>query len=311
LGQQETTPKLDAPEYDETCLLCPGNVRVSGQINQSYPSTFVFENDFPAVYLQHGPENRPINTSSDLIRTESVQGICRVMCFSPRHNATLSDLSNQEVRSVIDAWSSQFVELSSIESINHIMIFENKGEMMGCSNPHPHCQIWATGHIPEAPLKAYSNQKKYFERFGRALLSDYVNWELSQNSRIVKENSGWIAVVPFWASWPFEVMIIPKRAVSLISELTENEKNQWAQIIGDLSRIYDKLFSVSFPYSMGLYQPPCKLIRESHGFVLHQIFMPPLLRSATVKKFMVGYELCAEPQRDISPELAADRLRTV
>jgi UDPglucose--hexose-1-phosphate uridylyltransferase len=243
-----------------------------------------------------------------LIRSESAKGICRVLCFSPRHDLTLTDMEIPEIKQVLEAWRGEYETLGNDESISHVMIFENKGEMMGTSNPHPHCQIWATSDIPTIPLQELKAQNQYYAAHSRPLLMDYLTWELEQRERIVTENSHWVALVPYWAAWPFEVMVLPRRDAGSIPDLSQDEIYSWAQLLKDLLGRYDNLFGVSFPYSMGIFQRPTKHER-SPGFVMHQTFMPPLLRSARVRKFMVGFELCAEAQRDLTPELAATSLR--
>lgn len=307
-GAIEEVAREKLPEYDPECYLCPGNRRASGEINPEYKDVHAFNNDFSALMA---PEQGDIQSLEDLngvIRSKGERGICRVICFAPRHNLTLPELDLPSLRRVVDLWVEQHKNLSSKPYINHVLIFENKGEMMGCSNPHPHGQIWATESIPNIPAKSLASQESYFARYGTRLLSDYLERELRQEERIVAKNENWVVLVPFWAVWPFETILIPRRPVGAIGELTEDEKDAWAAILKNITARYDNLFKTSFPYSMAIYQNPTDG-QEWAGHHLHQVFLPPLLRSATVRKFMVGFELCAEPQRDITAEEAAGRLR--
>lgn len=296
------------PAYDPGCYLCPGNTRAGGLLNPQYKETYVFSNDFAA--LSAPDEADGYSALSGIVRAENTSGACRVLCFSPRHDLSLAEFTPEQIGSVINLWESEYQELSALDHINHIMIFENKGTVMGCSNPHPHGQIWATNGIPNVCLQSLRSQEEHFRNHRSHLLTEYAGWESAEQTRTVCESKHWIAVVPFWAVWPFETLVIPKRPVSKIAELTSEEKRSWAAVMSEVLIRYDNLFETSFPYSMGVYQEPVDG-KDHPGFCLHQVFLPALLRSASVKKFMVGFELCAEPQRDITAEQAAERLRSL
>lgn len=302
-GQVEKTPGEDRPEYDPKCYLCPGNERAGGKNNPKYSDTFIFTNDFSAL-LSDTPKGE---IADGLFKAESENGICKVVCFSPRHDLTIPEMDEASIRKVIDLWVEQFEELGGMDNINYVQIFENKGSIMGCSNPHPHGQIWSSYSIPVEPSKEAENQKAYYDNNNSSLLGDYLKVELRKNERILIENDHFVALVPFWAVWPFESMIISKRHVQNISQLTNEEKNAFANVYKRLTVMYDNLFEVSFPYSAGIHQSPTDN-QEHPEWHLHMHFYPPLLRSATVKKFMVGYEMLGTPQRDITPEQSARRL---
>ncbi|QNF32471.1 UDP-glucose--hexose-1-phosphate uridylyltransferase [Adhaeribacter swui] len=306
-GQQEEVEKETRPAYDPKCYLCPGNERAGGEKNPPYTETFVFNNDFGALQ-----ENTPTGSfeKSGLLKAESERGICKVICFSPRHDLTLPDMAVADIRKVVDLWQNEYEELGKLDFINYVQIFENKGIIMGCSNPHPHGQIWAQSSIPVEPAKELVQQQNYYSANNRSLLHDYLAIELEEKKRIVVENEHFVALVPFWAVWPFETMIVSKRHFGNLSEMTEAEKDAYADSIKKLTTVYDKVFNVSFPYSAGIHQTPTDG-QEHPGWHFHMHFYPPLLRSATVKKFMVGYEMLGNPQRDITPETAADRLRSL
>ena len=309
-GQVEPPPVEELPAYDPTCYLCPGNERAGGVVNPAYEGVFVFENDFAAL-LSDSPEGTwevGAPDSPPLLRAEGVSGTCRVICFSPRHDLTLARMGQAEVRAVIDTWAAQWQELAANPKINYVQIFENRGAMMGASNPHPHGQLWATSAVPLIPARETRAQATYFAKTGRTLLSDYLTLELEANERIVCANEHVVALVPFWAVWPFETIVINRRPVASLAALDSAEREGWAALIRELGGRYDRLFQVSFPYSMGLHQQPCDeaVYPEWH---LHAHYYPPLLRSATIRKFMVGFELLGEAQRDITPEQAAQRLR--
>lgn len=303
-GQVEKVPPQQRPAYDPKCYLCPGNSRAGGFQNPDYKSTFVFENDFAAL-LPGTPAGS--YEAGGLLRAESQSGVCRVVCFSPRHDLTIAEMEAADIRHVVDTWADQFSELIARPGIGYVQIFENRGEMMGCSNPHPHCQIWAPSTVPNEPAKEHAAQHAYFDAHGRTLLSDYVELELKLNERIVAANETFLAVVPFWAVWPFEVMVVSRRPVTGIDQLTGAERDGLADVMRSVTTRYDNLFEVSFPYTMGLHQRPSG--GEYPFWHFHAHYYPPLLRSATVRKFMVGYEMLATPQRDITPESAAQRLR--
>jgi UDPglucose--hexose-1-phosphate uridylyltransferase len=295
------------PRYDPTCYLCPGNVRAGGVHNPPYTSTFVFENDFAALKSQT-PRDRIDLENRGLVVAEGEPGVCRVICFSPRHDLTLATMSPEEIEPVVHTWVGQFRELGAIETINHVQIFENRGAMMGASNPHPHCQIWATYSIPEAPEKELVAQRAYFNSHGKCLLCDYIALEQTQSLRMVCENEGFVALVPFWAVWPFELLVCSRRHIGSMNEFNSDDSMLLSDILHRVTSTYDKVFGVPFPYSMGFHQSPTD--GEDHSeWHFHAHFYPPLLRSATIRKFMVGFEMLGTPQRDITPEIAAERLR--
>jgi UDPglucose--hexose-1-phosphate uridylyltransferase len=294
------------PAYDPSCYLCPGNTRANGERNPPYTETFVFENDYPALLKTSEP---PASTHP-LLRAEPASGICRVICFTPRHDLTLAHMTPQAIRPVVDTWAAQVEELGARPDIGYVQVFENKGAMMGCSNPHPHCQVWATAHLPMYPAKRSAAQRAYFELHGHDLVGDYLDVELASHARIVTGNDDWVVMVPFWAVWPFETMIVPRRRVPTLPDLSSQERNSLAAALADLNARYDALFQTSFPYSMGWHGQPTD--GQAHPWWrLHATYAPPLLRSASIRKYLVGYELTAEPQRDLTAESAAERLRTV
>jgi len=307
LGQVETAAVEAQPAYDPTCYLCPGNERARGVHNPKYDSTFVFDNDFPAL-LSDTP-NSDFN-EKDLIVAQTESGICRVVCFSPRHDLTLARMTPQEIRAVIDVWADQFRDLGKRDHINYVQIFENRGAAMGASNPHPHCQIWASSSVPNEPTKEQLSMRSYKDRHDRCILCEYFLYESTHSERQVLGNEHFQVVVPFWAVWPFETLIIGKRHVADIAALSPEERDGYADVLGKLTGCYDRLFNVSFPYSMGIHQRPTD--GETHPeWHMHTHFYPPLLRSATIRKFMVGFEMMGSPQRDITAEAAAGRLREV
>lgn len=308
-GAIEALPANHQPQYNPTCYLCPGNARAGGVHNPTYKSTFVFENDFAAL-RKDAPLSRTDVGDKGLLVAEGERGICRVMCFSPRHDLTLSSMSVREIEEVIFAWIAQCQELASIDGISHVQIFENRGEMMGASNPHPHCQIWATSSIPQAPARELSSQRSYFDAGGTCLLCDYLKLEENEKSRIVCSNDCFTTVVPFWAVWPFEVLVCSRRHIRSLPQLSSTEISQLSAMLKRIVSTYDRVFDVPFPYSMGLHQSPTD--KGDHPeWHLHAHFYPPLLRSATIRKFMVGFEMLGTPQRDITPESAAERLRSL
>lgn len=302
-GKVETPPVDQRPAYDPTCYLCPGNTRAGGHQNPQYDTTFVFMNDFSAL-LPDTPLEIPISHS--LLRLEPQRGTCRVICFSSRHDLTLPEMEFEDIRRVVDLWADQIVDLG--KDYRWVQIFENKGQIMGCSNPHPHGQIWAGSALPNEPAKEKNQQQCYFKETDRVLLMDYLALEQEQKTRIVVENTHWIAVVPYWALWPFEILLMPRRHVLRLPELNDDERNALSDIMKRLLTKYDNLFQVSFPYSMGWHGAPTD-DKDYSYWQLHAHYLPPLLRSATVRKFMVGYEILAEAQRDITAEQAAERLR--
>jgi UDPglucose--hexose-1-phosphate uridylyltransferase len=306
-GQVEDTPPDSQPAYDPACYLCPGNARAGGARNPAYTSTFVFDNDFAALKPGTSTERADLQ---GLLIAEAEPGICRVVCFSPRHNLTLANMEQADVRTVVDTWAEQYAELGANPLINYVQIFENRGAMMGCSNPHPHGQIWSSHRLPNEVAKEQDSLASWRADRGTCLICDYARLEDGANSRIVDQNEGFVTVVPFWAVWPFETMVIARRHVTAIDQLTRAERDSLADILRRTTARYDRLFKVSFPYSMGLHQRPTDGAPHDEWH-LHLHFYPPLLRSATVRKFLVGYEMLATPQRDITPEAAAERLRSV
>jgi UDPglucose--hexose-1-phosphate uridylyltransferase len=306
-GKVENLAITIRPSYDEKCYLCPGNERSDGSINPNYSAPFAFTNDFSSL-LKDTPDGF-INTNG-LLQAKSEKGICRVLCFSPRHDLTLPQMEVTDIVDVINLWKSEFQDLAKNDWIKYIQIFENKGDIMGCSNPHPHGQIWAQSTIPVEPLKETQHQQLYYKENKRSILIDYLSLELEKQERIVIENEHFVALVPFWAVWPYESMIISKRQVQYTHEFTEAETLSLAEILKMLTIKYDNLFETSFPYSSGIHQASVNdgAHPEWHW---HMHFYPPLLRSATVKKFMVGYEMMANPQRDITAEQAAQKLKNL
>jgi UDPglucose--hexose-1-phosphate uridylyltransferase len=304
-GKVEKPAIEQRPEHDEKCYLCPGNERAGGHKNPDYKDVFVFQNDFSAL-VPDIPEGN--YTKGDLFRAESERGFCKVICFSPRHDLTIPEMEVENIKKVVDLWCEQYEEIGALDYIKHVQIFENKGDIMGCSNPHPHGQIWGQYSVPVEPAKEAIKQKEYFAKHGKTLLEDYVADELQSGERILVENDHFVALIPFWATWPFEAMIVCKRAVANLTQLSDEERTALADAYKKLTVMYDNLFEVSFPYSAGIHQAPTD--GEEHPeWHLHMHFYPPLLRSATVKKFMVGYEMMGNAQRDITAEQAAQRLR--
>ena len=305
LGQTETVHGDDRPAHDPDCYLCAGNTRANGVENPDYTGTYVFENDFRAL-LDDEPTG--IQPEHHLLRRADVNGTCRVICFSPRHDLTLARMEPADIAGVIDTWKRQTAELG--EKYTWVQVFENKGAVMGCSNPHPHGQVWALDAIPTIPRLEDIHQREYFENHGYRLLLNYVELETEKQERIVCANDDWVALVPYWATWPFETLLLPRFAVSRMTELTTAQAASLAIVMKELLQRYDGLFGCDFPYSMGWHGAPFNGGSVDY-WQLHAHFYPPLLRSATVKKFMVGFEMMAESQRDITPESAAGRLRAV
>ena len=307
LGQVEKTTPEYRPAYDPECYLCPGNERAGGKRNSQYDHTFVFDNDYAALL----PDTLLAQIDErGLLRAASERGICRVICFSPRHDCSLPDMPLPEIRRVVDVWAEQTRELGALDFIRYVQVFENKGAAMGASNPHPHCQVWASEHIPTDPAKELRSTSTYRDEHGTCLLCDYSSLELEQRERLVLQNEHFVALVPFWAVWPFETLVLPRRHFGALPDMTDAESDALADLIKRLTTRYDNLFEVPFPYSMGWHQSPTdgagRTAQEAH---LHAHYYPPLLRSASVRKFMVGYEMLANPQRDLTAETAAARLR--
>ncbi len=303
LGQEEISEVAALPTHDPACYLCAGNVRANGIANPDYDDVFVFDNDFAAL---NADTPAPAVSTDPLFSTEPARGISRVMCFSPDHSATLPDLSPDAALAVVNTWCDQTQELG--RDYPWVQIFENKGAMMGCSNPHPHGQIWATSFVPDEAVIEDERQRAYYAAHGRAMLLDVAEHEVTSGERVVHANAHFVAVVPFWASWPFETLLLPRFAVARMPDLGAEQRVALVAIVQELTRSYDALFGISFPYSMGWHGAPFDG-RDIAAWQLHAHFYPPLLRSATVRKFMVGYEMLAEAQRDLTPEQAAQRLR--
>ncbi|KAI9741705.1 MAG: galactose-1-phosphate uridyl transferase [Cirrosporium novae-zelandiae] len=339
-GQQEAAAKTTLPEYDPSCYLCPGNKRAQGDANPKYESTFIFVNDYSAVkeeQADYRPEAEDGSLSSLLLQAQPITGRCYVLTFSPHHNVTLADMDPKAIATVVDKWTQIYMAHLSPKSplataasaltflpgsqgldmakpnaqYRYMQIFENKGAAMGCSNPHPHGQIWTTTSLPEEPSIELNQLKKYHkERGGAHLLEDYATLEAEKKERIVYENETFLALCPWWATWPFEVMILPRKHKRALVDFAQQERLQLADVFSEITRRYDNLFETHFPYSMGLHQAPLEGTEEEiEASYFHIHFYPPLLRSATVRKFLVGYEMLGEPQRDITPEQAAARLR--
>lgn len=306
-GQEEKPNETLLPEYDKNCYLCAGNHRSDGTQNPGYKKSYVFDNDFPALMTE---ATKSTQQASVFFKHKPEQGINRVVCFSPRHNETIPELEPIEIQDIIETWRAQYIELGSYDFVNYVQIFENKGSIMGCSNPHPHGQIWAQSSIPTQVKKTQRSLISYFKKFNRSLLSDYLKEESVLKERTVFENGHFVLLVPFWAVWPFETLIVSKRHFGNITEMSREEVTSFAEILKITTVKYDNIFETSFPYSAGIHQTPTdgKPHPEWH---FHMHFYPPLLRSATVKKFMVGYEMLGEPQRDITPEKSALLLKNI
>jgi UDPglucose--hexose-1-phosphate uridylyltransferase len=304
-GEVEPATLNQVPQFDPGCYLCPGNTRAHGKTNPQYESILVFDNDFPAL-ASSAPETR--YDESALLVARSEQGICRVLCFSPRHDLTLSRMSDGEIRVVVDAWIEEYASLAKRTGINYVTIFENRGPMMGASNSHPHCQIWATATIPNEPAKELASLAAHRDQHGECLLCAYLKTEFRLKARLVFENEAFAVIVPFWAVWPFETIVISRAHIGTMDALAEPGKNALALALKEVTARYDSLFNAPFPYSMGFHQRPVDGMPHDECH-LHAHFYPPLLRSASIRKFMVGFEMLGTPQRDITPEAAASRLR--
>jgi UDPglucose--hexose-1-phosphate uridylyltransferase len=316
-GRIETPEPAQPPEYDANCYLCPGNERAHGVRNPRYASTFAFDNDFPALARDSGlgirdsqpepptPDSRI--PTPDLLLARPERGLCRVLCFSPRHDLTLARMETREIRQVVDLWVEEYAAAAGLPWARYAMAFENRGTMMGASNPHPHGQFWATESVPNEPARERLAFDEYRAAHGRCLLCEYVEREAQQNERLVCGNDHFVAVVPFWAMWPFETLVVARRHLAAIDALDNGERDALADVLKRLTTRYDNLFETPFPYSMGVHQQP--IGDTGHDWHLHLHFYPPLLRSATIRKFMVGFEMLGSPQRDFSPEDAAARLQ--
>lgn len=303
-GQNEEISTEKRPSYDKTCYLCATNTRINGEVNPDYKDVFVFTNDFGALQK----ESPAFVKDDNLLQARSETGICKVICFSPDHSKSLADMEVADIKKVVHVWQKEYLDLGKNETINYVQIFENKGAVMGCSNPHPHGQIWSQSTLPNEVVKKNKQQKYYFTKNKTSLLEDYIQQELKVKERIIFQNKDFVVLVPFWAIWPFETMIAPKKAKKDLTQLSNTESENFAEAIAVITKTYDKLFHTSFPYSSGIHQAPTNGESNAHWH-FHMSFYPPLLRSATVKKFMVGYEMFGTPQRDITAENAANRLR--
>jgi UDPglucose--hexose-1-phosphate uridylyltransferase len=305
VGQKAAPSSL---AYDPTCYLCPGNTRAGGAVNPAYESVFSFVNDYAAL-LPEAPSEE-VAPASPLLDSAPARGLCKVLCYHPNHSLTLSRMTCEEIRPVVDAWTEEYMELAALGWIEYVQIFENRGAMMGASNPHPHCQIWSTGFVPDEPAAEAKSQREYLDRTGKCLLCDYLAAELGAGERVVFENDHFIALVPWWAVWPFETLIVARRHVGALPEFNDAERDGLADVLRRITTRYDNLFETSFPYTMGFHQSPVGAGSSAHPeWHFHAHFYPPLLRSATVRKFMVGFEMLGMPQRDITAESAAERLR--
>lgn len=308
-GQAEPVADAPPPAHDPGCPLCPGNLRAGGARNPAYAGSFVFDNDFPALLPDpDGPPETVPGEEDELLRATPQRGICRVICYTPRHDLDLALLGPGAIREVVDCWAEETQRLGALDGIGHVQVFENKGLAMGCSHPHPHGQIWASGQVPSLPSRILAAERRYVLSHGSDLLGDYLAREERAAERIVCANDDWLALVPFWAVWPFETLLLPRRRVAELPALEPGQRDALADMLRRLGARFDNLFRCSFPYSMGWQAPPSD--GAAHPYHrLHAVFLPPLLRSASVRKFLVGYELTGEPQRDLTPEAAAARLR--
>jgi UDPglucose--hexose-1-phosphate uridylyltransferase len=306
-GQVEEVVAPAALTYDPNCYLCPGNMRANGERTPRYKETFVFENDFAALKPDI-PQTSFDGDNAGLLNAQTERGMCCVLCFDPRHDLTLATMPLESIRRVVHMWATQERELGARHEISYVQIFENRGAMMGASNPHPHGQVWATEHLPNEPALELAAQREYLSRYAVPLLSLYLQMELREGERVVAQNETWVALVPFWAVWPFEVLLLPRDFVSRIDEMNDGQRAGLADLLQKVTGGYNRVFNAPFPYSMGLHPAPSD--GELHPeWLLHLHFYPPLLRSATIRKFMVGFELLGSPQRDITPESAAATLR--
>jgi UDPglucose--hexose-1-phosphate uridylyltransferase len=303
VAQKSAPPAIS---YDPQCYLCPGNSRAGGAMNPQYDSVFSFVNDYAALLPEPQPEPAP--GASPLLVSAPARGLCKVLCFHPDHSLTLARMTRPETRRVIDAWAAEYEEISSLGWIRYIQIFENRGAMMGASNPHPHCQIWSTDFIPDEPAAEAVSQREHLARTGHCLLCEYLAAERAAESRVIFENEHFVALVPWWAIWPFEVLIVSRSHRASLPQFTPAERDALADVLKRITTRYDNLFETSFPYTMGFHQAPIDGVSHEEWH-FHAHFYPPLLRSATVRKYMVGFEMLGMPQRDITPESAADRLR--
>ena len=308
-GAESKAVEVAPLRHDPRCNLCPGNLRAGGLRNPDYAGTFVFDNDFPAL-LAEGGEAHP--SPDGLLVAEPESGVCRVICYSPDHSLTMAGMTTEAIRAVVEVWAQQTAELARRDDIGAVTIFENRGEMMGASSPHPHGQIWATAGVPNELAKEDARQRAWYDAHGEPMLAAYLRRELEDQTRLICANDAFVALVPYWAAWPFEALVLPRRPVIGLDKLDDGERTGLADILGRLTRAYDAVFDAPFPYTMGFHQRPMDGDDEAAPhFVMHAHFYPPLLRSASIRKFMVGFEMLAMPQRDLTPEAAAQRLREV
>lgn len=305
-GQNEAVNNEKRPTYDPKCYLCAGNTRINGEQNPNYEDVYIFTNDFAALQS----DSKTFSVEDGLLVAQSEQGICKVICFSPDHSKSLADMEPKEIEKVVQAWQNEYKTLGEKDLINYVQIFENKGAVMGCSNPHPHGQIWSQSTLPNEVDKKNTQQLNYYNKSKSSLLGDYLAQELEKKERIIYENDAFVVLVPFWAVWPFEAMIVPKKHRRHLLDLENNEGFLFAEAISVLTKAYDKIFNTSFPYSSGIHQAPTNGDDNNHWH-MHMSFYPPLLRSATVKKFMVGYEMFGSPQRDITAESAVKMIKAL
>ena len=302
-GQLENTDGLEEPDYDSNCYLCPGNSRANEHTNPAYEGTFVFDNDFPAL----SPIS-DVEAPAHMFEARSEAGRCRVLCYTEKHNLRLATMDVPAIECALNAMTTEFQMLDRDDRISYVQVFENRGKMMGCSNQHPHAQVWATEHIPEEPAKELRAQLAWHKEHKSRLLSDYRDAELESRVRLVAENEQFVALVPYWAVWPFETLLLPRRSITAADEMTPDEVRGLAEILKTVLSAYDKLFSTSSPYSLGFHPRPSD--GEAHPeWLFHTHIYPPLLRSATIRKHLVGFEMLGMPQRDLTPEIAAERLR--
>jgi len=298
-----------APKHDPQCNLCPRNLRAGGVRNPDYPGVFVFDNDFPALLAEGGAAHK---SPDGLLVAEPESGVCRVICYSPDHSLTMAGMTTDAILAVVEVWARQTAELAKRDDIGAVTIFENRGEMMGASSPHPHGQIWATAGVPNELAKEDARQRAWYDVHGEPMLAAYLRRELEAGERLICANDAFVALVPYWAAWPFEALVLPRRSVIGLDKLDDGERTALADILGRLTRGYDAVFDAPFPYTMGFHQRTMDGDDEAQPhFTMHAHFYPPLLRSASIRKFMVGFEMLAMPQRDLTPEAAAQRLREV
>ena len=307
-GEVNKSSGFSDVHYDPQCYLCPGNTRAGGHVTPKYESVYVFDNDYAAL-LPDSPDPQR-GDPPELLQAERERGRCRVLCFHPDHSLTLARMDVADIRKVVDAWTDEYRSLGTVPEFRYVQIFENRGAMMGASNPHPHGQIWTTEHIPDEPRTETEAQAEYRDAHGSCLLCDYAALEKREASRVICENERFLAVVPWWAVWPFEMLVVTKEHRRSLLDSDDKDRDGLADILKQVTTRYDNLFETSFPYTMGFHQAPCD--GEPHeAWHFHAHFYPPLLRSATVRKFMVGFEMLGMPQRDITPESAAERLRNL